>query len=123
MSDTLGELLIDQRGLGETGSRVASMDMQCRRILSECKMYASNIKYLPNFISGAISALAYEQTDCVSCLLPYTVFSFLLIRFLHMFHPMLPLSRVSPPKAPQPQLPVATAERCLLLVLLRKNPQ
>lgn len=36
---------------------------------------------------------------------------------------MIPLSRVSPPKAPQPQLPVATAERCTLLLLLRKNPQ
>lgn len=36
---------------------------------------------------------------------------------------MRPLSRVSPPKAPQPQLPVATAERCLLLQLFLKNPQ
>lgn len=124
VSDTLGELLIDQgeqhlrlcRTVHMTwtlkcpsaGASMSGMIVQMNGW--SCRSYC----YLP------VAVFSYTKTVHTSW---YIVFCLPLYRCMFLTQPVIPLSRVSPPKAPQPQLPVATAERCLQLALFRKNPQ
>lgn len=93
-------------------------------MLESLNFNVSNIMYLLTFIRSTIWACVYEKKHSFLHTCCYThSLSFSLFGCMYLIKQMLPLSRVSPPKAPHPQLPVAIAERCLLLVLLRKNPQ